>query len=462
MRAAQLVGIGVIVLGGCGRMPAAPDATREPTPDVRIPLATEDFRLPNGLRVVLAPDRAAAAVVVHVRFHAGSKDDPPGRAGLAHLVEHLTYRSSPGATDVDFFTRLGEVGGGNANGSTDLDSTDYVTTVRPSLVGRALWLEAARMAQPLAALDDATLAAEREVVKNELRQRCDSDPSRWPRELARHAAFGDGHPYAHTPAGSNDAIDAIGIDDVRAFVSERYRPNNATLVLAGAFDADVVRPLLTPLFRYIPAGAVPPARTFPAVRAARSTRTEVRLAVARARLVFAWPVPATGAEGLRELDLACAPLHGMLVDVLVSRRRLASDVRVSLEPGGLGSLLTITVAPEADADMDAVASAVEDALAAVAAWGRVTEWPEYPIYQRRRIAARLVTLADVRGRAHELQDAVTYHDAPDAVRAELAALGAIRAGDVGSSVAQFLEGRPRYLIAVVPDPRAARPGSTRP
>jgi predicted Zn-dependent peptidase len=199
----------------------------------------ESFTLDNGLRVIVHTDRKAPVVAVSVWYHIGSKDEPKGKTGFAHLFEHLMFNGSENANE-DFFKPLETVGATDLNGTTWFDRTNYFETVPTGALDMALFLESDRMGHLLGAIDKAKLDNQRGVVQNEKRQG-DNEPYGLVEYAQLAALFPEGHPYRHSTIGSMADLDAASLDDVKNWFRSHYGPNNAVLVLAGDIDAATAR-----------------------------------------------------------------------------------------------------------------------------------------------------------------------------------------------------------------------------
>jgi len=207
-------------------------ATAQSSSDIRIPF--ERMTLPNGLNVILAPDRSTPMVTVDVWYHVGSKNEVPGRTGFAHMFEHVMFTGS-GNVAYGLHDRLTEgVGGGN-NGSTSNDRTNYYENVPANYLETALWLEANRMGYLLDGMTQEKLDTQRDVVKNERRWSVDNQPYGTWWERLPTLAFPEDHPFHHSLIGSMDDLTAASLDDVREFFAAWYRPDNAVLSIAGDF-----------------------------------------------------------------------------------------------------------------------------------------------------------------------------------------------------------------------------------
>ena len=223
---------------------AAPAELTALVDQVDIPF--EKFTLDNGLDVIVHTDRKAPIVAVAVWYNVGSKDEPEGKSGFAHLFEHLMFNGSENAPQ-DYFQYLQEMGATDYNGTTNFDRTNYFQTVPRPALERALWLESDRMGYLLGAVTQQKLDNQRGVVQNEKRQG-DNQPGGLVFYEIVKALFPAPHPYDHTPIGSMADLDSASMDDVRSWFRDKYGPNNATVVLAGDVSAEEARPLVEKYF----------------------------------------------------------------------------------------------------------------------------------------------------------------------------------------------------------------------
>jgi len=221
-------------------------------------IAFEQFTLPNGLRVIFSPDHSTPIVTVDVWYEVGSRNERRGRSGFAHLFEHMMFEGSAHVKKSEH-GQLVERAGGNYNGSTAEDRTNYWETVPSNRLNLALWLEADRMRS--LAITEQNFENQRQAVKEERRLRVDNQPYA--------AAFTDGltwpfdstscFPYAHTVIGSMADLDGAKLPDVQAFFDTYYAPNNATLVVVGDFSPIELRRLVNQYFAGVPSHAAPEA-----------------------------------------------------------------------------------------------------------------------------------------------------------------------------------------------------------
>lgn len=268
----------LVVLVACGGEGArAPD--RRATA-----LRVRDLRLPSGLRLILEEDHAAPIGGAVTVIGSGSTADPPGKEGLAHLVEHLVFVARHDNRPVT--TLLEQAGAGSWNAFTSFDETTYYAFGPRDALGDFVSLQMLLFQDPLATIDETTFSLEREVVRNELRQRTEmSYAGQVVGEMLR-AVFPDAHPYARAPIGSHASLDTLTLEDARGFAREHYRPSNATVVVIGDFDDARVDAML--------------GERLPPVVMATST-SEVPKSAARVPAV-APPVPAPPPGPLRKVD----------------------------------------------------------------------------------------------------------------------------------------------------------------
>lgn len=238
--------------------------------DLVPPIVYKERVLANGMKVYSSIDRTTPNVTVQVWYGVGSKDDPQGRSGFAHLFEHMMFKATKDlpSESIDRFTE--DVGGVN-NASTYDDFTNYYEVVPANHLERLLWVESQRLGSLV--VDEATFKSERDVVKEELRQRVLASPYGRLFALYLPQASYTTHPYKRPGIGSIEELDAATIDDVRAFHAAYYRPDNAALIVVGNFDQKALDawvdkymgPLKAPAEPLKRVTAVEPPRTGPGV-----------------------------------------------------------------------------------------------------------------------------------------------------------------------------------------------------
>jgi zinc protease len=291
-------------------------------------LQLTEFTLPNGLKVILHPDRSTPIVAINTYYHVGSRDEAPGRTGFAHLFEHMLFQGSKNYNGL--FSRPIEKGGGFVNGTTDEDRTMYYEVVPSNFLDLALFLEADRMGNLLEAMTQEKLDNQRDVVKNEKRQRIDNQPYLPVYYKIAATMFPKGHPYNWLPIGSMEDLSAASMDDVRDFFRRNYVPNNATLVLAGDFDPQQARRLVENYFGPIKRGAPVRRVNAPQPKLERQVREQMEDRVSLERIYLNWHGVPFFAPDDAALDTLAAILasgkSSRLYKSLVYEKQLAQDV----------------------------------------------------------------------------------------------------------------------------------------
>lgn len=308
-------------------------ATDGPSPELvaEVDIPYERFVLPNGLTVITHTDRKAPVVAVSVWYHVGSKEEPAGSTGFAHLFEHLMFNGSENA-DGEWFQAMQALGATDSNGTTWFDRTNYFETVPTPALERALFLESDRMGHLLGAIDQQKLDQQRGVVQNEKRQG-DNEPYGMVWYHILEGLFPEEHPYRHPTIGSMADLDAASLEDVKDWFRTWYGPNNAVLVLAGDIDAATARPLVERYFGAIPPGPPNPGRIEAWVPRRTATVTEVMQdQVSSARVYRTWAVPGTEDAGTQALSTAAAILASGPSSRLYTR--LVRDEQIATSVGG--------------------------------------------------------------------------------------------------------------------------------
>ena len=298
------------------------------------PMPIQSRTLANGLRVLMVEDHAAPVINLQVWYHVGSKDERTGHTGFAHLFEHLMFKGSA-HVGVDEHSRLIESIGGFDNASTNDDTTIYWETFPSNYLERILWLEADRLGS--LNVDEANFKSEREVVKEERRSRYENPPYGLIIEDLYAAAFSV-HPYKHTTIGSMEDLNKATLEDVRDFFRTFYRPDNATMVIAGDFTAAQAIAWAEKYFNGIPRPAIPLPRVTIAEPQQTAERRVVKSYGANSPLpavVEGYKMPAAYTPDSYPLNLAANILSGGESGRLY--RKLAYDDRIAVQSAGFAA-----------------------------------------------------------------------------------------------------------------------------
>jgi predicted Zn-dependent peptidase len=447
-----------LAAGLAAAVPAASALAKAPAaPAVDIPF--EQFTLPNGLRVIVHTDRKAPIVAVNLWYHVGSKDEPAGRSGFAHLFEHLMFNGSennPG----EYFVPFKQVGVTDQNGTTNSDRTNYFENVPTTAVDMALWMESDRMGHLLGAIDQATLDEQRGVVQNEKRQG-ENEPYGQVWEKLGQALYPAGHPYHHSTIGSMADLNAASLEDVKQWFRTWYGPNNAVLVLAGDIDVPTARAKAMRFFGDIPAT---PTMAQPKVDVAQrpaSTREVMEDQVPQARIYRVWNVAQTGTVDLDRLQVLAQVLGGSRSSRL-DQRLLHGDKSVDSVSAGayasqLGSSFLITADVKAGGDPAKVEAAIEEELRRLIADGPTpAELEQAKTVLRAGFIRGIERIGGFGGKADVLAECAVYTGDPGCFRESLANIEATRPGDFKALGNKWL-GVGDHTIVVTPGTRTPLP-----
>ncbi|AGA25040.1 M16 family metallopeptidase [Singulisphaera acidiphila] len=320
-------------------------------------LKVDKYTLPNGLEVILHEDHTTPVVGVNLWYKVGSKNEKAGRTGFAHLFEHLMFQGSKNH-DNEYFGPIEKVGA-QINGSTSTDRTNYYENVPSNALELALWLEADRMGFLLPALTQAKLDNQRDVVKNERRQRYDNVPYGQTAETLLEALYPPEHPYHHSVIGSMADLSAASLDDVSTFFRTYYSPNNASLCIAGDFDPAETKRLVAKYFGPLPRGpqVAKLKPNVPVLSEAKHIEMTDRVSLPRVELV--WPTGPRGDADEQALDVLSLVLGGIdkenrLFRALMYDRQLAAHVEAGHPASALAGEFTVTIYAQRGQSLDSL------------------------------------------------------------------------------------------------------------
>jgi zinc protease len=329
----------------------------------------EQHTLSNGLRVVLQPDRSLPLVAINLWYHVGSKNEVPGKTGLAHLFEHMLFQGSQHVGKNDHFRLVQQVGG-VANGSTWFDRTNYYETLPSHCLSLGLWLESDRMGFFLPALDTEKLENQREVVMNERRQRVENQPYGQAFERLNETLFPDEYPYRWPVIGYMDDIAAANQEDVETFFRTYYAPDNAVLTLAGHFDPDAALELVESYFGSIPRGGDRPNVSAKLPDESLGQVVTLEDDVQLPRVYTAFRLPPFGTPEWYSADLLSTALTGgktsPLYRQLVYERQIAQDVSAFVLPTELASSFIVVATCRPDVELPELERVVRSAIESAA------------------------------------------------------------------------------------------------
>ena len=447
------------LLAAATAVPASAQQAPAPVADLvrQIEIPWQSFTLPNGLRVIVHEDRKAPVVAVSVWYHVGSKDEPKGKTGFAHLFEHLMFNGSENAPG-DFFEPLQQIGATDLNGTTWFDRTNYFETVPTPALERALFLESDRMGHMLGAVTQENLTNQIGVVQNEKREG-DNQPYGLVEYAQLEALFPEGHPYRHSTIGSMADLTGASLEDVKNWFRAKYGPNNAVLVLAGDIDVPTAKRLVTKYFGDIPRGpeVTPAAAAVPTLAAPKTEVMNDR--VATTRLYRIWAVPGLTDPAMVPLDVAAEVLGGLassrLDNTLVRDDKIAVAVTANVQPFERVSLFEVTADVKPGVDAAKVAQRLDAVIADFIKNGPTAD--EVRRVATRQVASRLEGLESVGGfggKAVALAEGALYAKDPDFYKKQLAAYASATPASVKAAAQKWLT-RPVYALTVQPGERKA-------
>jgi zinc protease len=427
-------------------------------------IAFSRHRLANGLDVLLHEDHTCPIVAVNIWYHVGSKNERPGHTGFAHLFEHLMFEGSQ-HHDRGYFHPL-QGAGASLNGSTNADRTNYWEVVPSGALELALWMESDRMGFLLPALTEAKFANQRDVVLNERRQNYENRPYGLASMALLAALYPPDHPYHWTTIGEIADLEAVRLDEVRAFFQRYYHPANASLALAGDIDPEAALALVRACFEEIPAGP----RVDP-VHASASLEAETRLLledrVELPRLYITWLTPAMFADGDAELDLAADVLANgktsRLYRRLVFDERIATDVSASQNSREIGSFLQLAATAAPGHALAELERAMFEEIARLTADGPTDEEIERGrIQAESQFMFRLQTVGGFGGKSDQLNTYNVFVGDPGYFDRDLARYRAATAASVRQAIERHLSPGRRVTLSMVPRGRTelAIPDST--
>lgn len=415
----------------------------------------EKYTLDNGLEVILHQDKSDPIVSVAILFNVGSNREKPGRTGFAHFFEHMLFQNSENVGKGKFFTTIEELGG-NFNGGTWQDGTVYYEVVPKDALERILWMESDRMGFMINTVTEPVLENEKQVVKNEKRQRNDNQPYGHTSYVIDKALYAEGHPYNWQVIGSLEDLQAATIDDVKEFYDKYYGPNNATMVIAGDFDPKQVKEWVEKYFGEIPARAeVEPIKPQPSTLAATVKLMHEDNFASLPELRLVWPGVENGHEDSYALtylgQLLSNGKRAPLYKELVEKRKLAPSPAAFSGNGEIAGDFNIVVRANEGVDLDSVEQAVWTALANFEANGiddrdmnRIKTLQETSFYNG---------ISSLLGKSFQLAQYNEFQGSPDALTEEIKKILAVTKADVMRVYEKYVKGKPHVVTSFVPKGR---------
>jgi zinc protease len=415
-------------------------------------LTIDDYRLPNGLRVVLNEDHSAPLVAINLWYHVGSKNERVGRTGFAHLFEHMLFSGSQHVGNNEHFRYVQSVGG-VLNGTTFFDRTNYYETLPSNYLALGLWLEADRMGFFLPALTQEKLDIQREVVKEERRQRYDNVPYGTAFERLLHLAYDSDYSYHWPTIGSMEDLAAASLDDVREFFNTWYRPDNCVLTVVGDFQPNEAKELIERYFGDIAAGGSFPKFTLERKPLGGERREVFPSRIQLPRIYRLYHLPRMGAADWIYGDLLSTILAtdkaSRLERALVHEQQIAQDVAAYVLPTESTGMLMLQATAREGVSIDDVERAIDAEIDRVAAQGITAD--ELTRAQNRAEMEFAHQIENYDTRADLIGMLATYFDQPQLVHHWLDPYRAATAEDLARTAQSFLTADNRVTIQFVPE-----------
>jgi zinc protease len=422
------------------------------------PLKYRERQLANGLHLLSIEDHASPTVAIHVWYKVGSKDDPAGRSGFAHLFEHLMFKKTKNMKD-EMMDRLTEDVGGYNNAATGDDCTYYYEVVPSNFLETLLWAEGER----LAALDvnEANFKSERDVVKEEFRQRILAPPYGKLLYLVEQKAFLK-HPYMRPGIGSIEELNAASIEDVRAFHTTFYRPDNATLVVAGDFEPAQLDAWVDRYLGVIPKpqGLLPRVSVQEPPRQGERRFTEYGPNVPLPAVAISYLVPPITSKDAPALQILQALLSAgessRLYQELVYRDQLAQEIIAEADLREDAGLFVLGAILASGKSVEAAEGILLSQMSGLQA-GPVDP-DELNKVKNQLITHELHERETSHGKASALAQAAVLQGNPARVNADIEDLGKVSAADVQRVAQNYFSESNRVVLHYLPE--SARKGRT--
>ena len=415
------------------------------------PLPFKHTTLPNGLQVYTVADHKTPTVAVQVWYHVGSKDDPQGRSGFAHMFEHMMFKGNERLTS-DMFDNLTENIGGQNNAYTADDVTVYHEVVPSNYLNPILWAEAERMSG--LNLNDENFASERDVVKEEYRQRILANPyGEFYLDIDRKSFAA--HPYKRPGIGSIEELEASKLPEVRAFHSTFYRPDNATLIVVGDFKQEELDGWIKKYF-----GAIPkPAEKIPRVTVKEPARTKDKLETSYSAKVplpaiaLTYLLPSVRSKDAAALLLAEEILAGgassRLYQAMVYEQQIAQGVTCSADLREDLGLLVFRLVLASGKSVTEAKKSLTDQIENVIKKG-VTE-AELDKTKSRFLTSKLLERETTNGKASALGEAAVVYGDASRVNTDLAKVQAVTTAQVKEVLNRYVTGKKKVVIEYLPE-----------
>jgi zinc protease len=412
------------------------------------------FTLQNGLNVIVHEDHSTPFVSVNMWYHVGSGSEKPGRTGFAHLFEHIMFEGSGNVPEGKFDEWL-EAAGGNNNGSTTGDRTNYYEDVPSNALELALFLESDRMGYLLDAMSPAKVDGQRDVVKNERRQSYENRPYGLAFPTIGEALYAPDHPYHWPTIGYMDDLSAASYEDVVDFFQRFYGPGNASLAISGDVTVEEARRLAEKWFGEIPAGQQVPPIDAPPARLDEERRIVLEDDVQLPRLYMVWLTPSAFTPGDAEMtavaDILAGGKNARLYHRLVYELQIAQDVFSFQQSNRLSSAFYIVATARPGVTLQQLQDVIQQEINRLKAEPPTDRELQRAVNQySAQFLDGLQSIGGFSGKAEMLNHYYYFTRNPDYFSEDLTRFTVLRPGDIQAAIRAHLRDDGRVVLGVVP------------
>ncbi|EAS63846.1 insulinase family protein [Photobacterium angustum] len=410
------------------------------------------YRLANGLTVILSPDHSDPLVNVDVTYHVGSAREQQGKSGFAHFFEHMMFQGSKHVGDQQHFKLITEAGG-NLNGSTNRDRTNYFETVPANQLEKALWLESDRMGFLLDAVSQRKFEIQRDTVKNERAQNFENRPYGLIYEKMAEALYPRSHPYSWQTIGYVEDLDRVDVNDLKAFFLRWYGPNNATLTIGGDINKAQTLEWVNKYFGSIPRG--PEVKDAPKQPVTLPSDRYITLQdnIKQPMLMMGWPTAYLGAEQQPSLDMLGQVIgsgtNSLLYQKLVKTGK-AVDAGAFQDCAELACTMYVyAMAPSGDkGHLDLLRKDVMSIINGIDKQG--VKKAQLDEIKGSVEASAIYGLQSVSGKVSQLAAYQTFFGNPNYISTDLANIDKVNTQSVMRAYNQYIYQHPSVTLSVVP------------
>ncbi|MBT3384542.1 MAG: insulinase family protein [Prolixibacteraceae bacterium] len=426
--------------------------TNNNTTEEKLSISYEQYQLGNGLDVILHQDKSDPIIAVAIQYHVGSNREVPGKTGFAHLFEHMMFQQSENVGQDQFFAKI-QGAGGTLNGGTNSDGTVYYEIVPKNALEMVLWMESDRMGYLANTVTQSAFTNQQNVVQNEKRQSYDNRPYGFNQWVTATNLYPKGHPYSWTVIGEMEDLLNATVADVKEFHAKFYVPNNTTIVLAGDFEIEDVKPLLEKYFGEIPGGEKIVDMEPQNISLSETKKLYHEDNFAKTpQLSMVWPTTeqySKDAYALRFLSQTLSDgKKSPFYRVIVKNKKLAPRARVSSRAMELAGQFTVSINANAGTSLAEVEDAVFEAFKLFEEEG-ITE-KDLEKYKAGIETGFYNGISSVMGKSFQLARYNEYAGSPDFIEQDIANIQAVTINDITAVYEKYIKGKHYLATSFVP------------